>query len=151
MYLRAVLAATVLSAAPLTGIAPAQAATPRSIPPCSASLTSRFDNGWSIETPALWHVGDGAFGCNLKLGDRDSGAEFDGVSTLQRNLNSCYRTRLVIDGIYGPKTRDAVRRVQRLHHITSDGVYGPQTRSAMVWRMGNYKLHRVSEKCYSPI
>ena len=150
MSLRVVLAATVLTAVPMTGVASAEAATSRSVPACSASLTTRFDNGWSIETPALWHVGTGAYLCNLKSGDRDSGAEFDAVRVLQRNLNSCYRTSLVVDGVYGPQTREAVRRVQRLHRIVTDGVYGPQTRSAMMWRMRNSELGRVSERCYSP-
>lgn len=152
MPLRAIVATTVLAAAPLTGITgSAHATATRSMPPCNSSQTTHFSNGWSIKTPAVFDLNSGAYRCNLKLGDRYSDPEiYNGVLVLQRNLNSCYRTHLVVDGIYGPKTRDAVRRVQLLHHINADGIYGPQTRSAMVWRMANGSLGRVSERCYSP-
>ncbi|MCY8449362.1 peptidoglycan-binding protein, partial [Bacillus spizizenii] len=33
-----------------------------------------------------------------------------------------------IDGVYGPKTADAVRRFQLMHGLTADGIYGPKTR-----------------------
>lgn len=33
-----------------------------------------------------------------------------------------------IDGIYGPKTADAVRRFQLMHGLSADGIYGPKTR-----------------------
>lgn len=33
-----------------------------------------------------------------------------------------------IDGVYGPKTADAVRRFQLMHSLSADGIYGPKTR-----------------------
>ncbi|MEY8750762.1 peptidoglycan-binding domain-containing protein [Alkalicoccobacillus gibsonii] len=30
-----------------------------------------------------------------------------------------------IDGVYGPKTEDAVRRFQEVHGLADDGVYSP--------------------------
>ncbi|MGC2838348.1 N-acetylmuramoyl-L-alanine amidase [Bacillus subtilis] len=33
-----------------------------------------------------------------------------------------------IDGFYGPKTADAVRRFQLMHGLSADGIYGPKTR-----------------------
>ena len=56
----------------------------------------------------------------LKLGAR--GPE---VAALQRQL------RLVPDGIFGPKTRRAVRGFQRAHGLEADGVVGPRTRAAL--------------------
>ncbi|MFG3796952.1 peptidoglycan recognition protein family protein [Bacillus licheniformis] len=32
-----------------------------------------------------------------------------------------------IDGYYGPKTADAVKRFQLMHGLTADGIYGPKT------------------------
>lgn len=36
-----------------------------------------------------------------------------------------------IDGYYGPKTADAVKRFQSVHGLKSDGVYGPKTKKAL--------------------
>lgn len=35
------------------------------------------------------------------------------------------------DGVYGPKTEDAVRRFQSTHGLTADGIYGPKTAMAL--------------------
>ncbi|MCY9235793.1 peptidoglycan-binding protein, partial [Bacillus spizizenii] len=36
-----------------------------------------------------------------------------------------------IDGVYGPKTADAVRRFQLMHELTADGIYGPNTKEKL--------------------
>ncbi|SCV42695.1 N-acetylmuramoyl-L-alanine amidase/locus_tag='BQ1740_3149') [Bacillus subtilis] len=33
-----------------------------------------------------------------------------------------------IDGVYDPKTANAVRRFQLMHDLSADGIYGPKTR-----------------------
>ncbi|MED4649961.1 peptidoglycan-binding protein, partial [Bacillus inaquosorum] len=33
-----------------------------------------------------------------------------------------------IDGVYGPKTANAVKRFQLMHGLSADGIYGPKTR-----------------------
>lgn len=36
-----------------------------------------------------------------------------------------------IDGYYGPKTADAVKRFQLMNSLTPDGIYGPKTKAAL--------------------
>ncbi|QII25898.1 N-acetylmuramoyl-L-alanine amidase [Bacillus altitudinis] len=36
-----------------------------------------------------------------------------------------------IDGYYGPKTADAVKRFQMMHGLAADGIYGPKTKAAL--------------------
>ncbi|KAI9754138.1 MAG: hypothetical protein M1815_005778 [Lichina confinis] len=63
----------------------------------------------------------------------NSGAKGNAVKTLQYSINNCYRPsrRLALDGDYGPRTKAAVRRVQRKIGTTADGIYGSRTLSLM--------------------
>ncbi|MDA7025583.1 peptidoglycan-binding domain-containing protein [Bacillus sp. CLL-7-23] len=36
-----------------------------------------------------------------------------------------------VDGYYGPKTKDAVRRFQLMHGLATDGIYGPKTKARL--------------------
>jgi peptidoglycan hydrolase-like protein with peptidoglycan-binding domain len=47
------------------------------------------------------------------------------VAAIQRALG------LPADGVYGPRTRAAVKRFQRRHGLTVDGVAGPETLAAL--------------------
>jgi hypothetical protein len=49
----------------------------------------------------------------------------DTVRALQQRLG------VSADGVYGPRTRAAVKRFQRAHGLTADGVAGPQTLAAL--------------------
>jgi peptidoglycan hydrolase-like protein with peptidoglycan-binding domain len=49
----------------------------------------------------------------------------DTVRALQQKLG------VSADGVYGPKTRAAVKRFQRAHGLSADGVAGPQTLAAL--------------------
>lgn len=62
----------------------------------------------------------------LKWGDR--GAD---VKELQSKLNLKYNSGLQLDGIFGAKTVEAVKNVQRLNNLDVDGIVGPKTRSVL--------------------
>jgi murein DD-endopeptidase MepM/ murein hydrolase activator NlpD len=70
------------------------------------------------------------------------------TAALQVALKALHHYGGSIDGIAGPRTKGAVKRFQRKHHLVADGVAGPQTRRALgrrgrpslgtrVMRMGN--------------
>jgi hypothetical protein len=53
------------------------------------------------------------------------------VKHIQVALNAAARARLVVDGIYGPRTQRAVESFQKSHHLTVDGIVGPRTWAAL--------------------
>jgi murein DD-endopeptidase MepM/ murein hydrolase activator NlpD len=64
------------------------------------------------------------------------------VAALQVALRSRGLYVGTIDGLAGPSTTTAVRRLQRRAHIAVDGVAGPQTRTAL----GRYARHRFGTR-----
>lgn len=52
------------------------------------------------------------------------------VTAVQEALRK-KRFNVVVDGVYGPKTRDAVAAFQKRINIPVDGIVGPQTRKAL--------------------
>ncbi|MCI0714155.1 MAG: peptidoglycan-binding protein [Chloroflexi bacterium] len=62
-----------------------------------------------------------AAGSTLRMGSRSPE-----VQTLQQQLNNA-GANLVVDGIFGPQTRQAVIQFQRAAGLAPDGVVGPQT------------------------
>jgi Putative peptidoglycan binding domain len=67
----------------------------------------------------------------LKPGD--SGAQ---VRELQRALKSLGYTVGTVDGQYGPATKSAVAAFQHTAGLTEDGVFGPKTLDALIQRTG---------------
>ena len=60
------------------------------------------------------------------------------VASVQRTLG------ITADGIFGPKTRAAVRSFQRKHGLLVDGIVGPQTRAALARAgSGGMKMFRA--------
>lgn len=55
------------------------------------------------------------------------GSRGNDVKTLQAALNSKLGLVLAVDGIFGDKTRAAVRQFQTLNALTVDGICGPKT------------------------
>ena len=59
------------------------------------------------------------------------GSTADAVRTIQTNLSNWGYFSGAIDGIYGPKTEEAVKYFQRKNGLTADGVVGPATLRAL--------------------
>ena len=64
----------------------------------------------------------------------DQGAS---VKTLQSQLNQLGYDCGTPDGIFGQRTRDAVKALQRAHGLTADGIVGSRTRSKINSLLGN--------------
>jgi murein DD-endopeptidase MepM/ murein hydrolase activator NlpD len=65
-----------------------------------------------------------------------------GVAALQVGLRTHGLYRGPIDGLDGPATAKAIRRLQKRAHIAVDGVVGPQTRRAL----GRFARHRLGSR-----
>lgn len=108
-------------------LTPAMPASAASYPTC---------NGWGVKgsrsvagewarVPIYWGSSDPQDTWDCVMG---VGAQSDAVGQLQRTLNRCYSAGLVVDGIFGNRTRSALRAAQSAAGASPDGVYGPQTR-----------------------
>jgi peptidoglycan hydrolase-like protein with peptidoglycan-binding domain len=68
------------------------------------------------------------------------------TAALQVALRGLHLYRGPVDGVAGPGTRRAVRRLQRRRHLAVDGMAGPRTRRALGWRgrpsLGHRQLRR---------
>lgn len=62
----------------------------------------------------------------LRLGSRGSQ-----VRILQKKLNELGFKCGTVDGVFGSKTRNAVRSFQKAHGLAVDGIVGPKTRSVL--------------------
>ena len=69
--------------------------------------------------------------------DVTAGGDDDAVALVQRVLADCNGQAVVVDGVYGSQTTQAVRSVQGAEDIAVDGVYGPQTAAVMAWPVGS--------------
>ncbi|GAB3946408.1 hypothetical protein GCM10029976_073910 [Kribbella albertanoniae] len=122
---------------------------------CRSARLIPVNKTWGIPMPSV--NGSPSTNCNLKYGDTPhrgsdrTGDPLTAIQVLQRNLNSCYGTKLTVDGIYGKNTRAVVTMVQRKHKIVVDGIYGPKTRSAMNWRLYSTSTRSWSKTCSSPL
>ena len=62
------------------------------------------------------------------------GSKGDRVKDLQKALNKI-GNKLVIDGVFGKKTKEAVKKLQKQANISIDGVYGTNTAKALQERL----------------
>lgn len=85
-------------------------------------------SGLSIWLPA--GISEVRSSCWLKQGSKSELA----VWALQTSLKYCNGQSITVDGAFGPKTRQAVINVQARYGLSRDGVYGSRTRNAMKWR-----------------
>lgn len=59
------------------------------------------------------------------------------VKTLQMMLNTLGYFAGKVDGIFGNKTRNAVKSFQRHNGLTADGVFGPKSRAKLIAKYNN--------------
>ncbi|WP_268876566.1 peptidoglycan-binding domain-containing protein [Litchfieldia alkalitelluris] len=77
-------------------------------------------------------------GLNLPNGILRRGDRGDNVREVQRALDRVNFDPGPIDGIYGPKTEDAVRRFQSMYAaLADDGIYGPNTKRYLERELSN--------------
>ncbi|MGD1713727.1 peptidoglycan-binding domain-containing protein [Hydrocoleum sp. CS-953] len=75
-----------------------------------------------IVGPQTWGVVDTIVRTTLYFGSTGEDVEY-----LQRRLNGISSASLVVDGIFGVATEEAVKNFQKFHGLTVDGIVGPQT------------------------
>lgn len=68
-----------------------------------------------------------------KSGTLRQGSRGAGVLALQRSLNLAAGKGLVEDADFGPATAAAVKDLQRLFRLEVDGIVGPRTREALIF------------------
>ncbi len=86
----------------------------------------------------------------------DSQNEIQSVETLTTAENKTVQTKLKrwgyytgsIDGIYGPKTKEAVKYFQRKNGLTADGIVGPKTAAALGMTISSSKSTQSSNDLY---
>jgi len=61
------------------------------------------------------------------------GAKGNHVAWLQRRLKASVAPLLVVDGIFGSDTQDALMKLQAMHHLTPDGVFGVDSFAPASW------------------
>ena len=62
------------------------------------------------------------------------GSKGDDVKYLQQYLNHYFpSTPLVVDGIFGKKTEDAVKKFQKSRGLKADGIVGSQTWNELIY------------------
>ena len=108
----------------LVALTPAPAAAEQRV----SSTASKLDGcGW----PAGWSAGAVAFGTGYS---RPSGSLR--VREVQRRLKRAGARPGPVDGLFGPLTRAAVKRLQRRHHVAPTGVVGRRTLALLRSRTG---------------
>jgi hypothetical protein len=115
-------------AAPRSHAAPVVAA---AVALCDSWTDFRLSDGDVVHLPSAGR-NSGNINCTFV-----SGMSGGGVYKLQDALNRCYGANLVVDGLFGPATEAALRRVELIHHVPPDGIYDPPLRKAMLWPVYN--------------
>lgn len=79
-------------------------------------------------------TGIGICDCSIANDDlsiRKGGDSVDWVKQLQQELNQVLHTNLQVDGIIGDQTISAIKAFQHIAGLNVDGIYGPKTAEAL--------------------
>lgn len=96
-------------------------------------IDTRIDRarwGWNGQTSGTNTPGFGGIPCVFKY-VKSKLQRSAAIEELQRKLNSLGYNAGTPDGVYGPKTRDAVMAFQRIMRLKVDGIFGKDTNKAM--------------------
>lgn len=98
------------------------------MPRCNSTAVRNFGNaGW-----AYWPTYGGGENANCFLSYQN--VYNVAVKPLQNSLRFCYGYEdILVDGYFGPRTRDRLKGAQQHEGITADGQMGPQTRNRILW------------------
>lgn len=96
------------------------------------SYTNVVGWGWPAYEGAPPDAGGGHTGEILALPQISQGSRGSAVRRLQDGLNETIGAGLVIDGAFGPKTRNAVTAFQSRYDLGVDGVVGAKTWAGLV-------------------
>jgi peptidoglycan hydrolase-like protein with peptidoglycan-binding domain len=110
----------------MAGTVTVSQAAPAAVPTCTG-FTTFYGSFAGVPAHTYRPAQNGNTDCVLRPGDQGPG-----VYVLQDAISKCY-TKIVADGLFGRETDAALRYIQRLHGLVTDGVYGPRTRDAMRW------------------
>ncbi len=80
-----------------------------------------------IVGPQTWGVVDRIARTTLYRATLYFGSTGEDVEYLQKWLNAAGFGSLVVDGIFGVATEEAVKKFQKYYGLTVDGIVGPQT------------------------
>ncbi len=78
--------------------------------------------------------------------ERDATSNPEYVRWIQHALNQVTGATLAVDGDYGPRTREAVRRFQQNRGLAVDGVVGPQTDATLRLALGHADRPTTSDR-----
>ncbi|WP_329286197.1 peptidoglycan-binding domain-containing protein [Streptomyces sp. NBC_00691] len=123
-----------------TGTTTASAA----MPTCTGANTYVDAVGYTMRMPTDYE--DGSNFCVM-----GRGATGNGVEALQWTMHFCYgQINLAKDGIFGPGTEAALKKVQASEGLVADGVYGPNTRDRIkhhweIWDQGIRRCLRMTQ------
>jgi len=142
-------AVTFLTAVLNTAVGEPASATPQE-PPSVALVNCNVGAWWGTSVSSRPHVYNPTYNVNeirCVLGVGNAGSA---VTALQHAMVKCNGAKITVDGIFGPKTRDALIAMQRRLGISDDGVYGPQTNGAMRWPFHTTRSLSSTFTCFNP-
>lgn len=95
------------------------------------SLIYRGESGTETATPADTSSESTSTQTNTDTATSEAELQKEGIMSFQTWLNKNYNAGLVVDGIYGSKTKTAaIKAMQSIIGVTADGIWGTKSKAA---------------------
>jgi len=62
------------------------------------------------------------------------------IQKIQQACNLILNKKLAEDGIWGPKTQEALKELQKEIGVSADGIYGPKTKNGIAIKLSEYAV-----------